>query len=277
MAYIKAYSDENARHPDLFRLSAGDDAKVTEFANALMDWFKLPRIPVEFGKRNGGGHFRHKGWDPIHLAFTPGKATLLLVAHEVAHYLTLTTRKAEFDKLQKEVEAADAKMVKARGGPGPYGIEIPRNTAVYDAALEAKKKFIAKRDEVRDRGAHTQDFARNVDRICAQVRLFGWHKDAPVISQGLATLAMAATENDDGTLTVAAKSAPPPTYASGHTAEQVIEMFKAKLPERLYCPKCDCYKAKEDVGVRVMSRSITGLPVVIKRQSYCRPCRSAKK
>ena len=46
-----------------------------------------------------------------------------------------------------------------------------------------------------------------------------------------------------------------------------------KLPSRLACPKCGKTRPKEMFGLRVMKRDVRGIPVVIRRQSYCAACR----
>lgn len=45
------------------------------------------------------------------------------------------------------------------------------------------------------------------------------------------------------------------------------------LPARATCPKCGRSRKKEMFGVRVMKRDAQGVPLVVRRQSYCRECR----
>jgi hypothetical protein len=50
--YIKAYSDENLRHPDLFRTSCSKE-EVLRGAAALFAHFKVKPIPVYFMEEDG--------------------------------------------------------------------------------------------------------------------------------------------------------------------------------------------------------------------------------
>ena len=52
-----------------------------------------------------------------------------------------------------------------------------------------------------------------------------------------------------------------------------INEFYASLPEKLTCPCCNAHIPKRNFGVRVMKRDENGVPVVIRRQSYCKACR----
>lgn len=56
-------------------------------------------------------------------------------------------------------------------------------------------------------------------------------------------------------------------------AAQAINKFYASLPEKLTCPCCHAHIPKMNFGVRVMKRDANGIPVVIRRQSYCKACR----
>lgn len=57
------------------------------------------------------------------------------------------------------------------------------------------------------------------------------------------------------------------------TADQIVEKFYEGLPAKLACPCCKAHLPKMNFGVRVMQRDATGLPTVIRRQSYCKACR----
>lgn len=61
------------------------------------------------------------------------------------------------------------------------------------------------------------------------------------------------------------------------TPIKAVTKVADKLAELLYCPKCKQMVPKEDVGVRVMKRDVCGVPIRIRRQSYCQPCRSVRK
>ena len=54
---------------------------------------------------------------------------------------------------------------------------------------------------------------------------------------------------------------------------QLVNEFYAKLPEKLTCPCCNAHIPKQNFGVRVMKRDAAGIPLVIRRQSYCKSCR----
>lgn len=54
---------------------------------------------------------------------------------------------------------------------------------------------------------------------------------------------------------------------------KLINEFYAKLPEKLTCPCCNAHIPKQNFGVRVMKKDAQGLPLVIRRQSYCKACR----
>ena len=52
-----------------------------------------------------------------------------------------------------------------------------------------------------------------------------------------------------------------------------VAAFMASLSEIQHCPCCQQHKNKAEFGVRVMKRDVNGVPVSIRRQSYCRTCR----
>ena len=54
---------------------------------------------------------------------------------------------------------------------------------------------------------------------------------------------------------------------------QKINQFYATLAEKLTCPCCNATIPKMNFGVRVMKRDAAGIPLVIRRQSYCKACR----
>jgi hypothetical protein len=56
----------------------------------------------------------------------------------------------------------------------------------------------------------------------------------------------------------------------------IIDTFFVSLPDLLECRKCHLELPKADIGVRVMERDDAGRPKYVKRQSYCKPCRSKK-
>ncbi|MHB8874017.1 MAG: hypothetical protein ACYC8T_10060 [Myxococcaceae bacterium] len=62
------------------------------------------------------------------------------------------------------------------------------------------------------------------------------------------------------------------TAAEKKTAALLAVAFK-KLSQRLSCPKCKKTRPKDKFGLRVMRRDARGIPVVIRRQSYCATCR----
>lgn len=253
MAYIKAYSDENKRHPDLFHAGVSDEL-VVERLSSLFAHFRLPVIPAKFDKRNGGASFHHRGTHTaIEFRFTPGKASLLTLAHEFAHYITFEDRKAAIAKLQAEID----KLMRKAADAYDAG-----NDAVGDAANAGKKRLVEKREAIVGRGGHTADFVQNVNRVCMYIREQGWHVDAPRINDAWQMEKIA---------TQAAAPAP-----EGVPQKDLVARYFERLPSFLFCPKCERDKSKEDFGVRVMSRYVDGTPREVKRQSYCRKCRSAK-
>ena len=52
-----------------------------------------------------------------------------------------------------------------------------------------------------------------------------------------------------------------------------VTKFYDSLPEKLTCPCCEAHIPKKNFGVRVMKRDALGVPVIIRRQSYCKACR----
>ena len=65
----------------------------------------------------------------------------------------------------------------------------------------------------------------------------------------------------------------PKVEADPTAAAQLINEFYNKLPEKLTCPCCNATIPKLNFGVRVMKKDAQGLPLVIRRQSYCKACR----
>lgn len=57
------------------------------------------------------------------------------------------------------------------------------------------------------------------------------------------------------------------------SADQLIANFYQGLPEKLTCPCCSAHLPKMNFGVRVMKKDALGLPLIIRRQSYCKACR----
>ena len=60
------------------------------------------------------------------------------------------------------------------------------------------------------------------------------------------------------------------------TAKRTTALIAAAmrdLPNRLKCPKCGRRRSKMMFGLRVMKRDANGVPLVIRRQSYCGSCR----
>lgn len=70
-----------------------------------------------------------------------------------------------------------------------------------------------------------------------------------------------------------AKPVVPKTEVDPTAAAQLINEFYNKLPEKLTCPCCNATIPKLNFGVRVMKKDAQGLPLVIRRQSYCKACR----
>jgi hypothetical protein len=71
---------------------------------------------------------------------------------------------------------------------------------------------------------------------------------------------------------------PEPTMPTA-TEKKTAALLRAalrKLPARRRCPRCGKLKGKAAFGLRVMERDKAGLPVRIRVQSYCGPCRSSK-
>lgn len=54
---------------------------------------------------------------------------------------------------------------------------------------------------------------------------------------------------------------------------QLLRDLVTRMPQEMHCPHCDKTLPKEAFGARIMKRNPQGLPMVIQRQSYCRPCR----
>lgn len=58
-----------------------------------------------------------------------------------------------------------------------------------------------------------------------------------------------------------------------HSGGDVVQRFFESLPQKLTCPCCKFYGHKMNFGVRVMKKNAKGMPVVLRRQSYCKACR----
>lgn len=131
--------------------------------------------------------------------------------------------------------------------------------------------------------AHYVDDVRSKQ---AKVRRVRWHSAVhrALTDQGVAAIkAHPSFERlfDNGILgmlardTVAVESA----MAHGDDAEvatasaQAVNKFYDSLPEKLTCPCCNAHIPKRNFGVRVMKRDTLGVPVIIRRQSYCKACR----
>ncbi len=75
-----------------------------------------------------------------------------------------------------------------------------------------------------------------------------------------------------------AKPAPATKKAISPTVEKkaaaIVRAAFRTLPKRIICPKCERNRTPDAFGMRVMKRDAKGLPLVVRRQSYCVDCRS---
>lgn len=63
------------------------------------------------------------------------------------------------------------------------------------------------------------------------------------------------------------------TTAFEKRAKKLVAAAMRKLPARRTCPKCKKTQPRENLGMRVMARSSSGMPVAIRPQSWCCKCR----
>lgn len=252
MSYIKAYSDENLRHSDLFKLKC-PDSKVQEILDLLCTQFGVKKITLTW-KGRGGGYYR--AWGQV-INLSKDNVSWLLVCHEFAHALTQKERSAATTALQAAIDRADQKRNAAQ-----YGDPVYVAMKAQAAALRIK------RDRITNKKAHSADFDANVDKACAFVRTQKLHEGAEPIPRNVQML----PDLPSGEASKAARSGNP----GAPPAYDLVKTFFDRLPETLWCDKCNTLKSKLDIGVRVMSRSVDGRPTKVARQSYCKPCRSKK-
>lgn len=120
----------------------------------------------------------------------------------------------------------------------------------------------------------------------ARVRRVRWHSAAhrALTDQGVAALKAHprfGTLFDSGILGMLARDSAAIEMVMAHgndmeattASAQAVNKFYDSLPEKLTCPCCHAHIPKRNFGVRVMKRDSLGIPVIIRRQSYCKACR----
>lgn len=235
MGYLKYYSDENLRHPvaEAVRL---DFLGAVRMSQLLFTFFNIPDIRI-----------------------------VLL------------------DKTARRFQRVRKTQSWYRGGFKPEIVYHPGMLSALTIAHEVahyvhdlnRKKIVIKTELINGQWRRTMtprenwhgpSHKRYVDQAVA---FLSQHKDYKSMFQPGMVGEMARTDQDLKNLLKAGVS----LDATPTDIAMVVNSFFASLPEKLTCPCCSATLPKSNFGVRVMKKNAHGLPIQMRRQSYCRACR----